>query len=1160
MAALCPHCGNEFSVTRGSGEVHCPKCGASFPAEAVTETTIFPRGRSSSHPHDETLAGEPTHTPVPPPDGAFAGYDVLSELGRGGMGIVYKAHHIELDRTVALKVIIAGEDASEPEIARFAREAQAAARMTHPNIVPVYDVGHVGQKHYFTMAFVEGKTLGDFVAAEVPTLNQTVVVMRKVAAAINYAHERGVIHRDLKPGNVMVDELGEPHIMDFGLARGIQEESGLTRTGDVVGTPGYMSPEQAEGKAAELDERTDVWAMGVMLYELSAGQPPFAADSPMQMLMRILDTDPPGPQRISRKVPGDLDTIIMKCLDKDPERRYRTAGALADDLGRFLDGEAILAQPPSIAYRLGKKIARNKALSAAMLAALVALIAAGGIAWMLYGERVKSRARWGDPVVTEEFGGDSLDASTWELLEGEVDLREGRLHVTGPASTRFFFREKLSGNVAIEFDGMFENTDRGCDLTAILSAHEDKPTRNFYMAAFGSDDNKASTIRRGHMGSVSGTEMIVISSPSPIIAHGKWHHIRAEREGKSVRLFVDGEKVLEYHDFFPLASPAHNRVGIYSWGAGAQIDNLKIYRQKGALKVSAVSYGDKYFFRGDYETAIDEYRDVARNHPGTAEAAEARYKMGLAYVRSGKFEEARGALESVDHPDIKPYAQYGMVDLLIEQQRFDEAIATMDRLYKRHKDDELGGRIRLDYHNRAAEVSARQLRADVSERFLRRYVEEAADTDPALSEALMRIALNCRMAGTNGRAIDFGKSLIEKRPELMDTANGQPGYGILVRSYNRMGRPDLAIASFSEMQRIRPSAAAAIRASEWVGYSHAMSGDMKKARHAAEAKWQIVSGNIFTNMGFPRTAIIRLKTRTGDETLGDYTRARSMLLLAQAYLSAGRPDDALAAVARIREISRPQNSSYKGSYDAEARAFIMLGRPGSALKALETAAGTYGNKRDYADIWRRTRIIQVRCMKGDLAGAQNALRGKTETYRHYDTGSIARSCCDLAAAFEAAGDDARALEYYRRAREIAGDAMVDWFGGNGLGASARMREALIHVRSGEPAKAVPLLDELKPLTAITRDTLGAAHLRGEMEAEKLAGAIESRYPEECVPGLGALAVCRLVAAEKLAAGGMRAEARAIMLRIVEDAPQHMPYDYRMTVRLARRRADELGRE
>ncbi len=310
----------------------------------------------------------------------FGDYDLLEEIGRGGQGVVYRARQKSLNRTVALKVIGLGQWSSTPHLRRFRHEAEAAASLEHPQIVPIYEIGERDGSCYFSMKFIEGGQLDAILRREPMSIRRAAELLVKIARTVQFAHERGILHRDIKPGNILLDRHGEPHLTDFGLARLIEQESTITNSFDVLGTPSYMAPEQAAGHTKELTAAADVYSLGAVFYQMLTGEPPFAGGTTYETIRLVLETEPRNPRTRSPKLDIDVATICLKCLEKNPANRYPTAKALAEDLERWLRHEPIQARRTGIFSRAGKWVRRNPAVTT-LAAVIVALALVVGTLW-----------------------------------------------------------------------------------------------------------------------------------------------------------------------------------------------------------------------------------------------------------------------------------------------------------------------------------------------------------------------------------------------------------------------------------------------------------------------------------------------------------------------------------------------------------------------------------------------------------------------------------------------------------------------------------------------------------------------------------------------------------------------------------------------------------
>ena len=321
-------------------EVRCPNCHQ--PTEVAVDTPLTDLTCSACGSHF-SLVDQSKATRMAPSLTKLGRFELIERLGVGGFGSVWKARDKELDRTVAIKIPRAGGMTAE-EQEKFFREARAAAQLRHPNIVSVHEVGRDGDSVYIVSDFVRGVTLGDWLTGQQLTSREAAELCAKIADALHHAHEQGVVHRDLKPANIMIDGDGQPHLMDFGLARREVGEVTVTMDGQVLGTPAYMSPEQAEGEAHTADRRSDVYSLGVILFQLLTGELPFRGNARM-LMHQVIHDEPPSPRKLNGNVPKDLETITLKCLEKEPARRYQSAHEMAKELRHWLNGEPISAAP-----------------------------------------------------------------------------------------------------------------------------------------------------------------------------------------------------------------------------------------------------------------------------------------------------------------------------------------------------------------------------------------------------------------------------------------------------------------------------------------------------------------------------------------------------------------------------------------------------------------------------------------------------------------------------------------------------------------------------------------------------------------------------------------------------------------------------------------------
>jgi WD40 repeat protein/tRNA A-37 threonylcarbamoyl transferase component Bud32 len=415
-----------------------------------------PDGRTAAYPPggpegpDRGDPIDPTELIEPAPLPEVAGYKIECELGRGGMGVVYKARQHALNRTVALKMILAGAQAHAEDLIRFLSEAEAAAHLQHQGIVQIFESGRAGGLPYFTMEYVNGGSLADRLRKGPLPPAEAARVALDLAEAVAHAHEVGIIHRDLKPGNILLARDGTPKITDFGLARRLEASDGVTRAGTVLGTPSYMPPEQARGDLHNLGPTGDVYALGAILYEMMTGRPPFRSDSPVTTLSLVLNATPEKPRAANAAIPRDLETVALKCLEKEPAKRYASAEALAGDLRRFLEGRPILARRASAAEKLRRWARRNPAV-AGLLAAVLLSLTAGTVVSTLLAIRADRNA---EQARTEAARADQNAAAARLAEQQAKDAEQQRTEQLWRSLIERARAGRTSGRIGQRYDGL----------------------------------------------------------------------------------------------------------------------------------------------------------------------------------------------------------------------------------------------------------------------------------------------------------------------------------------------------------------------------------------------------------------------------------------------------------------------------------------------------------------------------------------------------------------------------------------------------------------------------------------------------------------------------------------------------------------------------------
>lgn len=446
-----------------------------FVTKTPQAATVRPQITAQPWGEATVLTADPSDADAP----IVPGYEILEELGRGGMGVVYKARQLRLDRLVALKMILAGHHAGEQHHLRFFAEAQAIARLQHPHIVQIHEFGQHAGRPYFSMEYAEGGNLADHLAGHPQPPRESAELVATLARAIQAAHDEEIVHRDLKPANVLLTKDGEIKVTDFGLAK--QGESGVTASGDLLGTPNYMAPEQAGGDVARVGPHSDVYALGAVLYDCLTGRPPFKAATPMETVRQVLDQPPVPPRRLVSTIPVDLEVICLKCLRKEPEKRYASAEALAEDLDRFLAGRPIVAKPVGQWERFRLWVRRSPLVAG--LAAAIVLVTITGIAgiWSQYQRAVRER----DFALEQE----RLQRQAAADASRQKDLAKAAEGRATQSAALAVARAEQAERTALFLEKLFQSSDP----TSLLDYGFRPPTRNKDITAL--DLLKAGTLQ-----------------------------------------------------------------------------------------------------------------------------------------------------------------------------------------------------------------------------------------------------------------------------------------------------------------------------------------------------------------------------------------------------------------------------------------------------------------------------------------------------------------------------------------------------------------------------------------------------------------------------------------------------------------------------------------
>jgi len=696
---------------------------------AMAEKELTAEDRGSIRIRNMLASIERTFLPV---NSVIGKYRIIEEIDRGGMAVVYKAIQLDLDRVVALKVMPANISINPGFVERFLSEAHAIGRLNHPNIVKIIEVATEGNIYYLAMEYIPGQNLYYYLHYQKPKLVDVLEIIIKLTEALSYAHGQKIIHRDLKLNNVIMRDQLSPVLIDFGLAKAMENDEsirpGITRTGEVMGSPSYMAPERLLG--GPVDQRSDICSLGIMLYEMLTFKNPYLDQRNLhQTTMNVMESNPIPPRRLVPWLPVEIEAITLKAMAKEPANRYQTMGQFKTDIQNYINGDPIIARPPTIISRVRHFVKKQWALLAIGFTILLFSML---FATMFYLQSKREESHW-QLIFTDQFDKpehvddwvfnyNSVNNSLQRFTTANADLRS-----SGKGTAFALLNKHFNRDIMIECD-ISANPDDLYNCGIFLSGNTPDSSYCFHVNRNGRSETGIT---------LPGSRFLIRDIPPGKVTLSKVNHCIIERINDEITYTLNNVIVAKISDNFPALGRGHDKLGIFVNNGTCIVDNIKVYRRATPQVPSPMLIADRFMERGDFEAAMDEYTNLLIDFAQSPIAGEIRLKMINCLIRLGQNSKALELLNSFSTPApkderFKPYLLYLHSKILVNQ----GYLMSADTIYQYLADNYPGSGINQELFTRASVTlfdhvaanrfeSAKQQFLIISERYKKDYLKNA---------------------------------------------------------------------------------------------------------------------------------------------------------------------------------------------------------------------------------------------------------------------------------------------------------------------------------------------------------------------------------------------------------------------------------------------------